>query len=93
MLADAHEDLTAFTSFPVAHWRKLLERVQRTCASSMVTTRANRGISATIAFKVVVLPVPREIASDATLNASRTSGLPAAQQERWPASPVSCPAS
>src|SRR6266702_705789 len=34
MLADAHEDLTAFTSFPVAHWRKLLlEHVQRTCAS------------------------------------------------------------
>jgi putative transposase len=23
MLADAREDLTAFTSFPVAHWRKL----------------------------------------------------------------------
>jgi putative transposase len=23
MLADACEDLTAFTGFPVAHWRKL----------------------------------------------------------------------
>jgi putative transposase len=23
MLTDAREDLTAFTAFPVAHWRKL----------------------------------------------------------------------
>ena len=34
MLADAREDLTAFTAFPVAHWRKLwstnpLERVNK----------------------------------------------------------------
>jgi putative transposase len=34
MLADAREELTAFTAFPVAHWRKLwstnpLERVNK----------------------------------------------------------------
>jgi putative transposase len=34
MLADAREDLTAFTAFPVAHWRKLwstnpLERLNK----------------------------------------------------------------
>jgi transposase-like protein len=84
MLTDAREDLTAFTAFPVAHWRKLWSTNPLERLNKEVKRRTN----------VVGIFPDDAAASDSSARSSsrptmsgRWPSAATCQKARWPSSP------
>ena len=84
MLADAREDLTAFASFPVAHWTKIwstnpLERVNKE-----VKRRTN--VVGIFPGDAAVLRLAGAVLIEATTS-GRWPSAATCRRARWPSSP------